>query len=999
MAVALNQFSYRFRTDATAAQGGTPVWGAAQSITYIPPVNTPFRIRFCIESTGSTSPSSFAYTLYVSKNGGAYAAVPSTSSGNAIYQTDATAGASANESSITSALLTGATGTFLNGYYVDSGGTTSFVLTHGDYTEIEFGLEINGSVAVTGDNYQFLVYSGTTPLTTYTQTPAFTLGAGSISLIGTNTASATTVTIPAHQAGDLIIIFAVHGGATTIPTLGTGFTSILTKSGTSIGSRLGYRWATSTSDTSGTWTNANIIDCHVYRASSGNVMGIGSSKSSSSTSLTVNFPALTLSDGYSGNTWVAGFVGVNNATQVCTVAPLSMINESTLVGTYSIAGFDTNGGVTNWPSTNATDTGTVGDSVSYTVELNLMPGAPQPTQVVQHIGGGSSPPGQSLAGNAYKIPLANSSGTGNCLVLGVSYDHALTVTVSDNVNGTWGAAVTYANAGTGNTDSAVYVFPNSASGVTTITVSFNTTSNAFQYAFTEFSGIDNSPSAGSTNTAFIAGPSCGAGSFTPTNNDSTGGNLIWLYVAESQPSASTICTNIRAGQRMTLLDADIGWASSGSACLFHASASYVQTANAAINPTISMINCTDQFNSCAVALKLNSTNGTARHSGINLIRICHFSTYVYPAASASAKYVIQTPVVGNLRVLACDDPNISSSTVVTDNEGGTFTAASTTGIFYRANTTSNSDLCITITGGGGDARLSWRIYDVIGAATSPFDNANVTDDDPVGTTWTQTNSPTPTTGNGIVIANVGLGTGPGKSITSPSGAIFDLCTYTGETDLDIIEDADLSAHYYYSSNTAETWTWTCSVSSSASGGYAIFAAAPSGTSITANCGFIAEKLFNPLVAEFAHQESTTSILRKHVSGTESALSISGHIIGDSESVFGNKTSSATQVELSNSIIGNCAPLAELQTGAVILALSAALQAELLTSQKSYQSALAEASTSLLRNQSLSSEIITEILAPKVQQAEASSSLIRQSAILDEILRGISSNSGVRMKML
>jgi hypothetical protein len=604
----------------------------------------------------------------------------------------------------------------------------------------------------------------------------------SISRIGTGTASATTVTVPAHQAGDLIIIFAFRAGSTTAPSLPSGFISILTKSGTTCSARIGYKWASSTSDTSGTWTNASIIDCHVYRASSGNVMGVGKSASASSTTLTVNFPVLTpLADNFSGNSWVAGFVGVNNATQVCTVAPSGMTNESTLVGADSIAGFDTNGGVTTWASTNATDTGTAGDSVSCAVELMLLPISVQPPNIVQHIGGGSYPPsaGATMSnGNLFNLPIMSAVGTGNCIVLGLTYPNGLTVTVSDNINGAWGAAAVHANAGSGNMDSAIYTFPNSLAGQMTVMVAFSAGVNAFQYSLTEFYNIDGSPSAGSTSAANTAGPTAAAGSFTPTNNDSTGGNIIWSYVGESSTSPSTICTGIRAGQNMVLLDADIGWVNADG--LFHASSAYVQTTHGAINPTFAMIGDTDKFNTLAIALKINNGQGTAPASGIRLCRVCHFTTDHFPT---SGVYSLQSPVIGNCRVVATDDPNISASTAITDNEGNTYTAATTaqgSGIFYCANTQSNSNLQVIINGGGADNRLSWRFYDVIGAATAPFDNAqNVNQTVSAETSFTQSPSPTPTFAPGLCIANVGLGQGPGIGITAPSGAVFDLCTYGG----------------------------------------------------------------------------------------------------------------------------------------------------------------------------------------------------------------------------
>ncbi len=653
----------------------------------------------------------------------------------------------------------------------------------------------------------------------------------SITRIGTATGT-TTCTVPAHQPGDLIVICAERS-ATSFATLGTGFTSLLTKAGTSVSMTIGYRWATATNDASGTWTNALALTCVVLRPSSGNVLGVGASATHAQTTNTINYPALTLSDGYSSNTWVLGFAVCSNVTNTIVTAPSGMTNEALETAAAAQCAYhDTNGGVTSWASTNATTTGTPGNSVSATVEINLMPGTPQPTQVVQHVGGGSMPPtSASGPGNAFKIPI-NATLSGNCLVIGFSYDNGLTVSsVSDNVNGTWSGPVSgsHANAGTGNEDSTVYVFPNSAAGATLITVTFSASSNGFQYAFTEFWGIDASPSAGATSVAFAAGPTAAAGSFTPTNNNATGGNLIWMYAAQSTTASTQVCTNIRAGQNMTLLDADIGW-TSVSDTFYHASASYVQTAYVAINPTLTFIGSPDQFNACAIALKINAAAGTPRpSSGVYLVRICHFTTTSFPAKAANAIYTLQAPVYGNLRVLACDDPNVSTTTVIHDNEGGTWTvrggAGIGAGIWDRVNTSANSDLCITIQGGGADNRLSWRIYDFINMATAPFDNAAAVNESAASPTYTSGYFPTPTTGNGVVLMNVGLGQGGIANVIAPTGAQWLLCTYTGETDFDVIEDADLSAYYIYSSNAAQTWKWTIPSTTSTSGGYAIYAAA------------------------------------------------------------------------------------------------------------------------------------------------------------------------------
>jgi hypothetical protein len=179
MVVVLDQQIYRIRTDATAAQGGTPVWAAAQNTTAAPPVAAAFRIRFALASSGSTTPPSSTFTIQVSRNAGAFASVPFVASTNPVYCADATAGASADNSAITTSLLTGATGIFQAGQYDDTGSAATFVLTAGNYTEIEYGLRFQSAFVTAGDTYAFRMNQGVSPLTTYTNTPTLTFALAS----------------------------------------------------------------------------------------------------------------------------------------------------------------------------------------------------------------------------------------------------------------------------------------------------------------------------------------------------------------------------------------------------------------------------------------------------------------------------------------------------------------------------------------------------------------------------------------------------------------------------------------------------------------------------------------------------------------------------------------------------------------------------------------------------------------------------------------------------
>lgn len=169
-----------------------------------------------------------------------------------------------------------------------------------------------------------------------------------ISHIGSQGAAATTVTIPAHQIGDLILIFAYRDGSNTSPSVPAAggtvptWTIIGTASGGNTNSSvLYYAVATATNHTSGTWTNATELICAVYRGTK----RPGAQASTSGSGTSISYPALTGMTRTDGTSWVAGFAGHRTATNV-ELNPSGMTNR-TSIGTEA-ANHDTNGTVSSW---------------------------------------------------------------------------------------------------------------------------------------------------------------------------------------------------------------------------------------------------------------------------------------------------------------------------------------------------------------------------------------------------------------------------------------------------------------------------------------------------------------------------------------------------------------------------------------------------------------------------------------------------------------------------
>ena len=168
----LAQTAFRVRTDATAAQGGTPVWAAAQSVNAVIKAGNPFRIRFVFANTGTTAVGALnATTIYSSKNGAAYKLVQP--SGKDISCVDATNGISPDGQSLVTSLLTSGL-TFDGGNYFLQGGGYGVVENAGGYCEFEFGLEFT-SPACDGNTYTFQMYFNAAPLNSYTATPSFVM--------------------------------------------------------------------------------------------------------------------------------------------------------------------------------------------------------------------------------------------------------------------------------------------------------------------------------------------------------------------------------------------------------------------------------------------------------------------------------------------------------------------------------------------------------------------------------------------------------------------------------------------------------------------------------------------------------------------------------------------------------------------------------------------------------------------------------------------------------
>ena len=184
-----------------------------------------------------------------------------------------------------------------------------------------------------------------------------------ISYIGASGAEATSLTLPSHQRGDLIILAAYRHNSATPPTMPSGWCLVSSGGGGTNSLLVACKLANTSSETSGTWTNATSLAAAVYRdatlLSVGTTVLIGGSSSPS-----FNYPAITPDRSF-GDTWYVGVAGHRGNDSDVQIAPAGMTNRLDLIGAVSgeLVIHDTNGNVAAWNSTNVTNT--VNTAIGY----------------------------------------------------------------------------------------------------------------------------------------------------------------------------------------------------------------------------------------------------------------------------------------------------------------------------------------------------------------------------------------------------------------------------------------------------------------------------------------------------------------------------------------------------------------------------------------------------------------------------------------------------------
>lgn len=188
-----------------------------------------------------------------------------------------------------------------------------------------------------------------------------------LSYVGAAGAASTSVTPPTGNVGDLLLVFAFRSGVNTAPTLPSGWTNLDNGGSGGEAFRVGYKIATSTVDSSGTWTNATDVTIVRVAGAATDPAWIGGQTRTSNSTATITYGAVTLI-GTTGNMLIS-FAGAVSATSIPTQTGFTR-DASTGSGPILVTEHQANptGG-----SNTVTPTGTTGAWFEYRIEV--LPGS------------------------------------------------------------------------------------------------------------------------------------------------------------------------------------------------------------------------------------------------------------------------------------------------------------------------------------------------------------------------------------------------------------------------------------------------------------------------------------------------------------------------------------------------------------------------------------------------------------------------------------------------
>lgn len=192
----------------------------------------------------------------------------------------------------------------------------------------------------------------------------------------------TTLVLPAHQPGDLLVAFLFRDGSTTAPVTPAGWTSAATGTGTTCSYRLVWKKATTSAESPGAATTATSTIVSCYRPGPGYVLSMGATAQGNGASTSLTYQSLSM-QATDGTSRVAAFAGHRSVNTALENPPAGMVLRHSVVdATDEASAFDTNGGVSSWSAKTVGVGGTSSGWITTTFEIKAALDVPPPVGTV-----------------------------------------------------------------------------------------------------------------------------------------------------------------------------------------------------------------------------------------------------------------------------------------------------------------------------------------------------------------------------------------------------------------------------------------------------------------------------------------------------------------------------------------------------------------------------------------------------------------------------------------
>ena len=379
---------------------------------------------------------------------------------------------------------------------------------------------------------------------------------------------------------------------------------------------------------------------------------------------------------------------------------------------------------------------------------------------------------------------------------------------------TWSTGPTCNDGGSPKTNIQISYVSGIKQGTQKVMLAFSGNTSNVLVRFAEFYNVGAMDGSSCTATG-LSGPTLTAGSITPSATY----DLIYQFGANGSLCCGNPVTSYVPGSGFNLLPSDR---------IYGAWAQWtVDGSTSPINPTMTASGNTDSWLSAAIAFKSAAAGTAPSATAIRIMREWHF---LMGSGVNGATQTVQWPCYGNLSVLLNGEGPIyhplDATTPVADTDSNTYSKVTAPSaqpyMFYAANQTCSSPNSRTVTlknGTGISAGSTWVFYDVVNAATSPYDTSavtapgatqSVTGTSVCGAAGDTDHSPdiTPTAGPGVVFVVTNEGTGPICALRTPATYIFDSAWATGITDgSSELDNGNAHGHVYYSGTPALDFHW------------------------------------------------------------------------------------------------------------------------------------------------------------------------------------------------